>query len=108
MIHIGQLIKEKVEEDGRTIAAIADACGIKRPNFTHIFTRESIDTDLLLKISRGLNYDFFRHYSAQILGARTSAPLPPPDALDKLQASFEQFFETAQKLLTPEPNKRAE
>ena len=47
-IHIGSLIKEKMEERGLSVSAYK------------IFKRSSIDVDLLLRISEVLAYDFLR------------------------------------------------
>ena len=53
-IHIGSLIKEKMEERGLSVSDFAHALHYK------IFKRSSIDVDLLLRISEVLAYDFLR------------------------------------------------
>ena len=57
-IHIGKIIKEKLEEKSISIAKFA--CGINRDRTTvyNIFKQKSIDIELLIKISEILDYDF--------------------------------------------------
>ena len=65
-IQIGQLIKEKFHESKLSIEKFADLVGCKRDNVYDIFRRERINTDQLLKISKILQFDFFKKYSEQI------------------------------------------
>ncbi len=59
MAHIGQLIREELKQQGRTITWFAKAINCDRTNIYNIFARESIDTNLLTRISKALNKDFF-------------------------------------------------
>lgn len=59
-IHIGSLIKAKVEERGLSISDFARLLHYERTNIYKIFKRRSIDVDLLIRISRVLEYDFLR------------------------------------------------
>lgn len=59
-IHIGSLIKEKVEERGLSISDFARLLHYERTNIYKIFKRRSIDVDLLIRISQVLAYDFLR------------------------------------------------
>ena len=61
--HIGNLIKEELERQGRSITWLAKQLGYSRQNAYKIFNRPWIYTDLLLKISDLLDYDFFKCYS---------------------------------------------
>ncbi|MBO5262769.1 MAG: XRE family transcriptional regulator [Bacteroidaceae bacterium] len=65
MIHIGQLIYEEMQRQERTPAWLARKINCERPNVYYIFKQESINTDLLLRISRALNHDFFIYYSQE-------------------------------------------
>jgi len=62
-IHIGCLIKSKLEDDGRSVQWLAERIKCNRANVYDIFKRTSIDTDLLLNICLALKYDFFLHLS---------------------------------------------
>lgn len=62
-IHIGKKIREKLDEQGRSIKWFSDKLGCCRDNIYKIFQRKYIDTGLLFKISQVLDYDFFEDYS---------------------------------------------
>jgi len=63
-IHIGHLIQQKLQEQGRSITWLAKQLNYSRANMYQIFNKKWIDTDLLLKICKTINYDFFKHYSS--------------------------------------------
>ena len=62
MIHIGKLIEEEMKRQQRSPVWLAKKINCERPNVYYIFRQESINTDLLLRISRALNHNFFLHY----------------------------------------------
>lgn len=62
-MHIGQLIKQELEAQGRTVVWLARKMSYSRTNIYKIFERSSIGTDVLLRISSILDYDFFQCYS---------------------------------------------
>lgn len=64
-IHIGKKIKEELYSQGISVSAFAKKINRSRNVVYDIFERESIDTDLLNKIGKILNCDFFSLYSAQ-------------------------------------------
>lgn len=63
MIHIGSLIRQKLQEQGRTVTWFAFALHCDRTNVYKIFQKSSIDSSLLYRISCVLNYDFFAEYT---------------------------------------------
>ncbi len=63
-IHIGTQIKSVLETKGISVTEFARRINKSRENIYSIFTRKSIDTSLLAKISEVLDYDFFRMYSS--------------------------------------------
>ena len=63
MIHIGQLIEAELTRQEHTISWFAKKLCCDRTNVYSIFKRQSIDTELLLRISTTLHYDFFALYS---------------------------------------------
>jgi plasmid maintenance system antidote protein VapI len=65
-VHIGNIIKAKFEESEHTVAWFARKINYDRTNIYRIYERESIDTDLLMKISEVLNFDFFIYYHPKI------------------------------------------
>ena len=62
-IHIGNLIKNKLKEDGRSALWLAKKINCERTNIYKIFEKPSINTSLLLKIALLLKTNFFAHYS---------------------------------------------
>jgi plasmid maintenance system antidote protein VapI len=62
-IHIGRLIQEKAETESYSAHRLAERLHCDRSNVYKIYRKQTIDTELLLQISKVFNYDFFRHYS---------------------------------------------
>lgn len=63
MLHIGKLIEEELHRQERSVTWFANKLYCDRTNVYKIFKKQSIDTELLLRISHILNKDFFRSYS---------------------------------------------
>jgi hypothetical protein len=66
MIHIGQKIEEVLRVKRFPIVEFARRISTTRNNVYNIFSRESIDTELLRKIGEILEYDFFDYLSKSI------------------------------------------
>jgi len=62
-LHVGCLIKEELQRQGRSITWLANSLGYSRQNMYKIFDRKWIYTDLLYKISQIMDYDFFKCFS---------------------------------------------
>lgn len=65
-LHIGHCIKAQLEKQGGTTVWLAHQLGCHRTNLYKIYDKRTIDTGILLHISRIMNYDFFSLYSAEI------------------------------------------
>ncbi len=63
---IGLLIKKRLEEDERTVAWFARKLSCTRANIYKIFEKESLDTELLMRISKILDCDFFQYFSENL------------------------------------------
>ena len=61
-IHIGNEIHDEMTRQGLGALWLAERLGCNRTNIYNIFLRESISTDLLMKISFALNRNFFTLY----------------------------------------------
>jgi len=57
-IHIGSIIKKKLDENSMSILEFAKKINRDRTTVYDIFERKSIDIELLIKISNALDYDF--------------------------------------------------
>ena len=66
MINIGELIHEQVKKQGLSVTWLAHKLNYSRTNIYKIFDKPSIDTDVLLRISSALDYDFFAIYSSEL------------------------------------------
>jgi len=62
-IHIGKLIRKKMEEERRSANWLANKLSCTRANAYKIYGKSNIDIVRLLQISRALNYDFFKEIS---------------------------------------------
>lgn len=63
IVHIGDIIKDELRRQGRTITWLSSQVNCTRENLYKVFRRPWIYTDLLFEISRALNHDFFKLYS---------------------------------------------
>jgi hypothetical protein len=61
-LHIGELIKKRVDELGMTDAGFGRKINVSRQNAQNIYTRQSIDSEMLALISDVLELDFFSYY----------------------------------------------
>nr|WP_237038424.1 XRE family transcriptional regulator [Phocaeicola faecalis] len=66
MIHIGKLIEEELHRQERSVTWFANKLYCDRTNVYKIFKKQSIDTELLLRISQILHKDFFLLFSQNI------------------------------------------
>lgn len=61
-IHIGNLIKEKLKERDLTASWLARQVHCDCSNFNKMLRKSHLDTELLMRISCILNFDFFIVY----------------------------------------------
>jgi hypothetical protein len=59
-IHIGQLIKDEFDLQGRRATWLAAELNCNRSNVYSIFQRENIDVEMLIRISRVMGHNFLR------------------------------------------------
>lgn len=60
-IHIGNIIEKKLAEKSMTKTEFANRISKVRVTVYDIFERKSIDTELLIEISKALDYDFIHN-----------------------------------------------
>ena len=66
VMHIGDLIRRKVAEKGISVVSFAEQLSCTRINVYKMFNRQSLDTELLLRVSKVLEFDFFSCYSERL------------------------------------------
>lgn len=59
-VHLGQIVKDELARQGRSITWLAQQVGCSRENLYKVFRHKWIYTDLLFQISEALDYDFFK------------------------------------------------
>ena len=60
-VHVGKMIQEKLMERSMKITEFAARINKDRSTVNNIFKRKSVDTELLIAISKALDYDFIHH-----------------------------------------------
>ena len=65
-MHVGEAIKKELERQGKTITWLAEQLPCHRTNVYRIFEKPSIDTRILLHISRILEYNFFADLTKEL------------------------------------------
>ncbi len=73
MLPIGQLIKEELASQERTVSWFARKLHLDRSNVYRLFQKNSVDTDLLSRISLILDRDFFEELSSNFRERRDHA-----------------------------------
>ncbi|WP_276967596.1 transposase, partial [Chryseobacterium sp.] len=86
-ISIGELIKKKVLELAIQMTRICNFFNCTEKEINDMFNADSIDTELLLKWSKLLEYDFFRLYTQHLI---LYAP-PNNNKKNKITTSLPQF-----------------
>ena len=60
-IHIGQMIKERIAESEMETLRICNFFNCTEDEVIEMYQQENLPTDILLKWSKLLEYDFFRY-----------------------------------------------
>lgn len=63
MSHIGSLIKQELERQERSASWLAKRLCCDRTNIYKIFLKESIDVQMLVRISIALKHNFLKEYA---------------------------------------------
>ena len=66
-INIGQMIEKAVTESGIEMSRICNFFKCKEKEVTEMYQAKSLDTEILLKWSKLLEYDFFRIYTQHLI-----------------------------------------
>ena len=86
-VNIGKIIESELRRQERTVTWLSRKIHCDRRNVYDIFSRTSIDTDLLYKISLALNTDFFAYFSTNLKQTVNQSITPPIANLYITQAS---------------------
>lgn len=61
-MHIGNILRERLREDGKSVVWLARELGCHRTNVYNLFDKYSIDTQQLERISVIMKFNFFELY----------------------------------------------
>lgn len=89
-IHIGEYIDKRAHELDISVERIASFLGKNIEDVFKIYKSESLETGVLLRISKLLDYDFFRIYSQHLILYSPSNSLGFHKK-EKLESSLPQF-----------------
>lgn len=94
-IHIGNFIKQSVEENALDEMRICNFMQCSAEEISEMYKKPSLDSDVLLRWSKLLKYDFFRIYSHHlILYSPTSKTIPDEEVKDSLLPTFRKNIYT--------------
>ena len=66
-IHIGHLVQAQLKADQHSASWLAREIGCTRNHVYKIFSKSSLDSDLIFCISKAMNFNFFQYYTAAFL-----------------------------------------
>lgn len=72
MIAIGKLIQIKLNEKHLSVVWLSRNIPCSRTNTYKIFSKNSLDTCTLLRISQIMEFDFFQYYSEELKKDKTT------------------------------------
>lgn len=78
-IHIGEKIKQRAKELRIGATELGKLINTSKQNIYGIYKRKSIDSEMLRKLSKALNYDFFLFYNLET----SSLAFEPPATYGK-------------------------
>lgn len=76
-IHIGQMIEKRITESGIEMSRICNFLKCSEEEIKEMYAQKNLPTDILLKWSKLLEYDFFRVYSQHLI------LYAPPSTIEK-------------------------
>ena len=65
-IHLGNMIKRELKAQGRSVAWLARTIHKERSSIYKLFERNSLDVELLIRISIVMDHDFFLDISKKM------------------------------------------
>lgn len=64
-IHIGHLIQAQMKADKRSISWLASQIPCTRNHVYKIFNKPTLDSNLILRISEAMQFNFFQYYTEE-------------------------------------------
>lgn len=86
-IHIGSKVQERARELRIGATELGKKINTTKQNIYGIFKRRSLDTDLLLKLSKALDQDFFLYYSKSVTVTEPKGEYLTKDKISSFEAT---------------------
>jgi hypothetical protein len=86
-IHIGSKIKDRAKELRIGATELGKKVNTTKQNIYGIYKRHSLDTDLLLKICKALDQDFFLYYSKSVSVTEPKGEYLTKDKISSFEAT---------------------
>ena len=101
-LHIGHMVKSVFDKSGLSVAEFARRIHCERTNVYKIFNRQSIDVEILVKISEALEHNFLadvmKHYGLSAkYSTNLSLNITMEDLTEENVDSVSKFLETFRK-----------
>ncbi|MGE8555492.1 MAG: transposase [Chryseobacterium jejuense] len=90
-IHIGNLIEKAVSESNITLSRICNFLHCSEKEVRKMYICSSLDTEILLKWSKLLEYDFFRIYSQHLILYAPTSPKMKNASPEEKKTALPQF-----------------
>lgn len=89
--HIGKIIQEKVNKSGMSVTEFAEKINLSRPAVYQMFNKQSVDCELLFRISMLLNENFFEllHHETEKMLRQTSNAIKEPCNVHNIRNNIE-------------------
>ena len=97
-IHIGEKIKNRATELRMGPTELGKLVNTSKQNIYGIYKRKSIDSELLRKFCKVLDYDFFQYYSIEKPSIVSEPTAAYKRKKDKQPVSMEEFYRLKQEL----------
>jgi transcriptional regulator with XRE-family HTH domain len=103
---LGEIIRKALRNHKRSAKEVCDALGMSRGNLDKIYKKDSINTDLLAKLSVELNHDFFQYVNPFVMAERealgqftiTDGGIEPRTPLNRLNKCMSDLHEAQREI----------
>ena len=96
-IHIGEKIKQRAKELRMGPTELGELISTSKQNIYGIYKRKSLDSEMLRKLSKVLDFDFFQYYHTEI-NSVVAEPNASYGKKNKQVVSMEEFQKTKKEL----------
>lgn len=89
LVHMGNMVRTELERQGKTIAWLAEQLNMQCPNCYRLLRSQSMNTDMLRRVSILLEHDFFADCSR--LNISTGKTIVPPTGAEFMQEFVRKY-----------------